>query len=80
MSSEQNEPDRRYPPSRLTLWLVWFAYYTEQANAGIVEADSAAGACQMFWAEHGDGDHWPIHGVHALPAVPGQAVEIHAAH
>lgn len=62
-------------------WIVWFAYYSEQANVGIVDADSPDDACRIFWAQHGDGE-WgrPCRGVHALPATAGTAIEIHAEH
>lgn len=61
-------------------WLVWFAYYSEQANVGIVEADNPEEACQKFWNQHGDERTWPCHGVHAVSAEPGYAVAIDAEH
>lgn len=74
-----NPPDWE-PRKRRKAWLVWFAYYSEQADVGIVEADSADDACEKFWSIHGDSDTWPVHGVHAVPAVPGKTIKIHAEH
>lgn len=61
-------------------WLVWFAYYSEQANVGIVKADTADEARRKFWSLCGDPGHWPASGVHATPALPGQHIVIEAPH